>query len=173
MGTDWSLEPAAAADEVLSFVYRERYGQLVGLAFLLVGDRGLAEEVVQEAFARTLEAWGRLRRPDDPFFYVRRVVVNLARSAIRRRVFGRRQTADVTRHNPGADETVVADESRREVMRALAGLPRRQRECVVLRYFEECSTEETAAALGVSPSAVKTHLQRALQALERTLGGTR
>jgi RNA polymerase sigma-70 factor (sigma-E family) len=164
---------SAAAGDALALVYRQRYRYLVGLAYLLLDDRGLAEETVQEAFARTLEGWGRLRRAEDPFAYVRQSVINLSRSALRRRMLLRRRPAEAAADDPGADAGVVAGESRRELVAALRTLPRRQRECVVLRYFQECSTEEAATALGISESAVKTHVQRALAALERSLGGSR
>jgi RNA polymerase sigma factor (sigma-70 family) len=72
-----------------------------------------------------------------------------------------------------ADVAVLASESRREVIDAVRSLPQRQRECVVLRYFEECSTAETAAALGIGEGAVKTHLHRGLKAMEEKLEATR
>jgi RNA polymerase sigma-70 factor (sigma-E family) len=163
----------ASAEEVLSGVFRERYSSLVGLARLLLDDRSQAEEVVQEAFARTLEAWERLRNVDDPYPYVRRTVVNLARSGLRRRVVARRSIPERAVHVPGTESDAIASESRREIVHALRSLPRRQRECVVLRYFEESSTEETADVLGISEGSVKTHLHRALQALETMLEATR
>ena len=136
-------------------------------------EREQAEEVVMEAFARTLEAWGRLRNVDDPYPYVRRAVVNLARSGLRRRMVGRRVRLAAVPDAPGSDVVVLAAESRSELVGAVRSLPRRQRECVVLRYFEDCSTDQTADVLGISPGSVKTHLHRALQALEQSLESTR
>ena len=57
----------------------------------------------------------------------------------------------------------------RNIAAAVRALPRRQRECVVLRFYLDASTAETAAALGVSEGSVKTHLHRALGALAREL----
>ena len=54
------------------------YSQLVGLARLLLDDRGQAEEVVQEAFVRTYTGWKRVRRKEDPLPYLRSTIVNLA-----------------------------------------------------------------------------------------------
>jgi RNA polymerase sigma-70 factor (sigma-E family) len=151
--------------DALAAVYREHYATLVGLARLLLDERGLAEEVVQEAFARTYAAWPRLRTPDDPLPYVRRAVVNLARGGLRRRIVARRATVAPAADAPSAEDGVLAAARDREVADAVRALPRRQRECVVLRYFLECSTAQTADALGVSDGTVKQHLHRALAAL--------
>lgn len=166
-------ERPVGSDDALSAVFFERYSSLVGLARLLLDRREEAEEVVQEAFARTLEGWDRVRSSGDPYPYVRRAVVNLARSGIRRRVVARRRILEAVPDSVGADVAVLARESHREIIDALASLPQRQRECVVLRYFEECSTAETAEALGISEGAVKTHLHRALGSMEKTLEATR
>ena len=61
------------------------------------------------------------------------------------------------------------EESRREVVEALRGLPHRQRECLALRYYLELSIEEIADALGVSANSVKTHLKRGLRGLAAVL----
>jgi RNA polymerase sigma-70 factor (sigma-E family) len=173
MGADMPVGRAERADEVIGRVFSERYSSLVGLARLLLDERSQAEEVVQEAFAKTLEAWPRLRNVDDPFPYVRRAVVNLSRSGLRRRGVARRRVLEAVPDAVPADVAVMASESRREVIAALKTLPQRQREVVVLRYFDECSTEETADVLGISEGSVKTHLHRALAALEKSLEGTR
>jgi RNA polymerase sigma-70 factor (ECF subfamily) len=70
---------------------------------------------------------------------------------------------------PSAEETATARESRQEVVDALRELPRRQRDCIALRYYLELSIEQIAATLGVSPNSVKTHLQRGLRTLAQTL----
>jgi RNA polymerase sigma-70 factor (sigma-E family) len=154
----------------LADVYATHYAVLVGLARLLLDERGLAEEVVQEAFARTYAAWPRLRTPDDPLPYVRRAVVNLARGGLRRRMVARRAVGPRAAAAPSAESGALAGERRREVAAAVRALPRRQRECVVLRYFLDCSTAETADALGVSEGTVKQHLHRALGTLAVALG---
>jgi RNA polymerase sigma-70 factor (sigma-E family) len=171
----WSHSRRAAppAEEALAVVFRQHYSSLVGLARLLLDDRDQAEEVVQEAFARTWAGWSRVRAAKDPFPYVRRCVVNLARSGLRRRGVARRQYLEPVPDVPPIETSIVADESRREVAAALHALPRRQRECVVLRYYLDCSTKETADALGMSEGSVKTHLHRALTAMEKTLEESR
>jgi RNA polymerase sigma-70 factor (sigma-E family) len=158
-------------DEVLGRLFRDEYGSLVGLARLLLDDRGQAEEAVQEAFARTYDRWSRVRDHDDALPYVRRAVVNAARGGLRRRRTARRHRPERAPDAPSAEAGVVRHESRREVVAALRALPARQRECVVLRFYLDCSTAETAATLGVSEGSVKTHLHRALAALARELEG--
>lgn len=158
------------ADTVLSALFRSQYARLVGLARLLLDDRAQAEEVVQEAFARTYASWGRVRDRDDALPYVRQVVVNLARGGLRRR-----RTARGVRLTPAPDvvsaEIVAATlERKREIADAVRALPRRQRECVVLRYYLDCSIAETAAALKISSGSVKQHLHRAHAALALDLG---
>jgi RNA polymerase sigma factor (sigma-70 family) len=123
---------------------------------------------VQEALAR---AWERAERGEQirsPEAWVRTVAVNLIRTGFRRLGAERRarQALAAERSRPASD---AADE-RVDVARALAGLPRRQREATVLRYYLALSVEEIAATLGVSEGAAKTTLFRARQALAETLG---
>jgi RNA polymerase sigma-70 factor (sigma-E family) len=169
--TPVTASPTADADEVLSRLFRVEYESLVGLARLLLDDRGQAEEVVQEAFARTYDGWARVRDREDPLPYVRRAVVNLARGGLRRRITARRHRLNPLPDAPSAEAAAMHGESRREVMAALHALPARQRECVVLRFYLECSTAEAASALGISEGAVKTHLHRAMGALAERLEG--
>ncbi|MGQ0431517.1 MAG: SigE family RNA polymerase sigma factor [Microthrixaceae bacterium] len=156
---------------MLSRVFRQHYESLVGLARLLLDQRTEAEEVVQEAFARTYDRWAQLRKRGDPLPYVRRSVVNLARGGLRRRLIARRYRPDPEVHTPSAESGAIRAETSRLVIDAVRHLPRRQRECVVLRYYLDCSTAEAAATLGVSEGAVKTHLHRALDALAHRLEG--
>jgi RNA polymerase sigma-70 factor (sigma-E family) len=152
---------------VLGEVFRGHYSSLVGLARLL--DRDDADELVQEAFVRVHVAWERLHDQDDPLPYLRQVVVNLARSGIRRKVLARRRPLTLAPPVRAAEDDALAGDDRRAVRAALDVLSVRQRECVVLRYFLDCSTEETAEALGVSEGTVKTHLHRGLAAMEKVL----
>lgn len=175
MGTERSDErlpsavPAVVAEDVLRRIFEERYESLVGLARLLLDERGAAEEVVQEAFVRVWDGWDRLRRPDDPLPYLRSTVMNLARGRLRRRVVARRKPVPAVVDGPSAEDHAVTRDDRRRVAEVLRTLPGRQRECVVLRYYLECSTAETAVTLGISEGSVKTHLHRALGAMAREL----
>ncbi len=84
------------------------------------------------------------------------------------------------RHRPPAEpdpelpeDVVTGREQARAVVAALGALPRRQRDCVVLRYYLELGPPEIAATLGLSTNSVKTHLRRGLHAMETALSPTR
>jgi RNA polymerase sigma-70 factor (sigma-E family) len=166
-----SIEPPERDDRdvVLAELFRAEYSPLVQLARLLVDERGQAEEVVQEAFARTYEAWPRLRDPEDPLPYVRRAVVNQARGRLRRRLTVRRTGIAPADDAASAESEAETGARRREVVAAVLALPRRQRECVALRYLDDSPVALVAETLGISEGAVKQHLHRALVALARTL----
>jgi RNA polymerase sigma-70 factor (ECF subfamily) len=135
----------------------------------LVDDPGQAEEVVQEAFIRTFMNRSKLKNADDPLPYVRRAVVNLARSRLRRRRTERLHRTDARRDIPSAESTASDRARDDEVLRAIAELPRRQRECVTLRFYTECSMDEIAATLQISSGSVKQHLHRAIGTLGKRL----
>jgi RNA polymerase sigma-70 factor (sigma-E family) len=136
--------------------------QLLRLAVLLSGDRQLAEELVQEAFARLWHRRDTLRDPEAGIGYLRVTLVNLARSSHRRRLRELRQPE----RQQGVTVTDPPDiAGRLDVLRALARLPMRKRACVVLRYFADLSEEETARLLGVSVGTVKSQTHRGLAQL--------
>jgi len=157
----------------LAELYRSHWGPLVGTATWLLGDRPLAEEVVQDSFIRLVEHWHRINDPGAAGAWLRRTVVNLSRTRVRRLALGRRK------HQLLAGRTATTDvsaESYGEGLRdgpvgqAISGLPRRQRECVVLRFVHDLSVDEIANTLDVSTGSVKTHLHRGLKALGAELG---
>jgi RNA polymerase sigma-70 factor (sigma-E family) len=150
-------------------LFRDHYAQLVKLASLLVDDRESAEEVVQEAFLRLFRHWDRLERIDAAPAYLRTSVVNISRSSLRRRAVRRRQPFGPLDPEPAADLHVIARQADDEVFAAISALPRRQRECMVLRYYLDLSDSEIAETLGVSLGAVKSYVHRALDALASTL----
>jgi RNA polymerase sigma-70 factor (sigma-E family) len=158
------IELRARAEDALREIYQAEFTRLVGLARLLVDRREDAEEVVQEAFARTWANLARVRG-DDPLPYVRRAVVNLSRGRLRRL-----RTARAHRDAPPADaesaeQGAVRHASDRAVIERLATLPSRQRECVVLRFYADLSVPDIARSLGVAEGSVKSHLHRAMTTL--------
>jgi RNA polymerase sigma-70 factor (sigma-E family) len=164
-------DPTAASD--LAGLFRERHAELVRLAVLVVGDRPTAEDVVQDVFARLC---ARTLLPDrDGLAYVRAAVLNGCRSVLRRRALARRLRGpgDLDRSDAAPDsaenEAMLA-EDRRQVLAALATLPVRRREVLVLRYWLGLSEAEIAAVLGISPGTVKSNAARGLAALARALG---
>jgi RNA polymerase sigma-70 factor (sigma-E family) len=132
-------------------------------AWLLSGDPGRAEDLVQETLARTWQAWPRIRRADNAESYVRKVMVNLNVSWWRRR-WWRESPQAALPEQPGKDLTGQAD-LRDAVRRALAVLPPRQRAVLVLRYYEDWTEAQTAAALGCSVGTVKSQAHRAIARL--------
>ncbi|HET6952000.1 MAG TPA: SigE family RNA polymerase sigma factor [Acidimicrobiales bacterium] len=150
-------------------VFRERYTELVGLAGLLLADRGAAEEVVQDAFAKFHLSRHRVTDPDREVAYLRSIVCNLSRGRLRRRALERRRRPVPERDEDARPDAALARHQRDVVAAALARLPRRQRECVVLRYWLDLPEREIAATLGIAPGSVKSHLHRGLAALESRL----
>jgi len=148
----------------------EREGRsLVRLAGLFVDDRNAAEDLVQEAFIRLARSSHRINDPAKAAAYLRSIVLNLARDHNRRGLVSlRHHHAASTEHSTGDDDIELRDDHR-EVIDALRALPHRQRDCVVLRYYQELGIDEIAEALGISRNSVKTHLKRGLAATETRL----
>jgi RNA polymerase sigma-70 factor (sigma-E family) len=143
---------------------RSSSDRLVRTAYLLCGDRGHAEDLVQTALLRTARRWTAARQ--DPGAYARRVLVNLAKDRwrdLRRRPGEKALEIDVA--IPVTDG--VAD--RDQLLRAARTLPAGQRAVLVLRYFDDLSVAETAAALGCSEGTVKSQTARALDRLRSAL----
>jgi RNA polymerase sigma-70 factor (ECF subfamily) len=140
------------------------YPRVVAAVAAVCGDRGQAEDAVQEALAR---AWDRGRRGlivDSLPAWITRVAINISRSAARSAA-RRRRTEE--RSLPVPDEGSTAESI--DVLRAVGALPRRQREAVVVRYFLGYDVRGTAAVLGVSEGTVKTLMSRARSTLAARL----
>ena len=159
-------------DDPLAALHRDNYAPLVRLATVVVGDAGLAEQVVQDAFVKLATRWGGLRRIDNPPAYLRSMVLNGCRSHLRHRKVGERydarRTVAAAIATPEAEALAHAQHDR--MVAALRRLPERQREALVLRYYLDLPEAEIAAAMRVSPGSVKTHLHRGLAALANQLG---
>lgn len=156
-------------DEALRELFDGQYRSLVRLAALLTDDRETAEDVVQEAFVRMYLSWGRLRDLSAAAPYLRSIVLNLARSGLRRRLVANRRGRRVERDVVSAEDDVLLREDQRAVLDALRSLPRRQRECLTLRYYLEWSETEIAEELGISAGSVKSHASRGIAALAAKL----
>lgn len=140
-------------------------------AYLLVGDRGLAEDLVQTSLAKTYASWGQVRELAAARGYARTVMVNTATSWFRRRSW-RNETATADPRVPGVpDRSELADHTDRlAIVAALARLPPRQRAVVVLRFYEDLSVEQTAQVLSVTVGTVKSQTSHALAKLRVSLG---
>lgn len=145
------------------------YPGLVAAVALVSGSRPAAEDAVQEALLR---AWERSERGvsiESLDAWVATVALNLARSGVRRLIAERRARSRI---RAGAGTREPLDAERMDVERALAGLPRRQREAVVCRYYLGMDTKEVATVLKVTEGTVKSTLFRARAALAAALGET-
>ncbi|MBO3751822.1 SigE family RNA polymerase sigma factor [Streptosporangiaceae bacterium NEAU-GS5] len=151
-------------------LFAEHHLGLVRLALLMVGDQATAEDVVQEAFARTHVGRRRLRDPDRALAYIRSAVLNGCRSVLRRRSVVFRRAEPYEPPIWSAESAVMLSEDRREVLAGLRDLPRRQREALVLRYYLDLSVGEIADAMRISGSSVRSTISRGLAALGRRLG---
>lgn len=115
---------------------------------------------------RIHRAWPRVT---DPPAYLRATVLNLARSGLRRQLVARRHAPTPERDAAAAEDAVMLREEHREVLAALRSLPRRQRECLALRYYLDLPEAEIAGTLGISTGSVKSHTHRGLAALASKL----
>jgi RNA polymerase sigma-70 factor (sigma-E family) len=159
---------AGARDGPDGFVelFHGHAAQLVRLATLLGADD--AEDVVQESFCKLYAAWSRIRA-DNPIPYLHRIVANEVRSRQRRRLTARRYTPPPEPPLGSAEETAIERAEHRLLLEALARLPHRRREALVLRYWLDLTIPQIAEVMGVSPGTVKAQLSRGLRALEKNL----
>jgi len=157
------MQTSMPPDGFAEFV-AERSAGLLRAAWLLTGDAGRAEDLLQTALAATWRHWGRVADAGDPEGYVRKAMLRTYVSWWRRRWRSEvptEQLPEQTQHSDLAGEQAGRD----AVRRALAGLSRQQRAVVVLRYAEDRSVAETAALLNCSPGTVKVQASRALARL--------
>jgi len=161
-------DPGRGADEAIESLFHAFYPRLVRTGYALVGDWDLAEQLAQEAYLRLWRRWRWLKDPQAAPMYLQRTVVNAARDTIRRRVIERRALnagAEPSAPTPADPADVI------ELRRAIAALPARKRECVVLRYLLGLSEAETADALGISVGTVKSQTHKGLRMLRERLAG--
>jgi RNA polymerase sigma factor (sigma-70 family) len=142
----------------LEAVYRSSRLALTRLAFLLVGDRSEAEDIVQTVFTTAAARWDTI---NDPSAYLRRGVVNRANDAHRR---SSRPVATI-----GPTDAYVDQPELDELWRLVQGLPTAQRAVVVLRFYEDADLGDIATLLGRPASTVRSDLRRALQKLRGSL----
>jgi RNA polymerase sigma-70 factor (sigma-E family) len=157
------------ADHMLTEIYVDEYRSLVRLGVLLLHDVATAEEVVQEAFIAMHTGWRRLRDTEKALSYLRQAVVNRSRSVLRHRSVVDRNAPKHVPDAPSAETGAIALLERSSVISALRGLPDRQREAIVLRYYADLSEAEIAATMGISKGAVKSHTARGMAALKSVL----
>lgn len=156
----------------LTETYRAHYRSLLGLAALLLDDTASCEDVVQEAFIRVHSARGRVRDPEKTLAYLRQTVVNLSRSALRRRIIGLKLLSKPMPDMASAEEGAYEILERDQLKAAMRALQRRQREVLVLRYFADMTEAQVAEALGISLGSVKAYGSRGIAALRVAMEAT-
>ena len=163
------IEPLPMEAAAFEQFFEAEYTHLSEALYLLTGDPFEAEDVAQEAMARVLERWERIRTMDSPTGYVYRTAMNLNRKRVRRlAVRARRVFADV----PTPDHsTVIGDQQ--DVRQALAKISAREREALVLVDWLEMSADEAGSVLGIKASSVRVRLHRGRTNLREHLGGSR
>jgi RNA polymerase sigma-70 factor (sigma-E family) len=156
------MDPEAEFAEL----FATQWPRLYRVAVAVAGDRGAAEDAVQAAFAKAYAAWPRVRRADHVEAYLRRMVVNEILGSRRSGWFRRERPHEYVETGATAShDDAVAD--RDVVWAAVLALPVRQRAVIVLRYYEDLSEEQIAAALGCSRGTVKSQASAALANLRR------
>jgi RNA polymerase sigma-70 factor (sigma-E family) len=152
-------------------VFTGQYPSLVRLAAMLLDDSHAAEDIVQDAYVRVATRRHRLRDPHKALAYLRQTVVNLARNALRRRLMARRHAGSSLPAAASAEDDAIDRFERQAVVRSLRARPRRHREVLVLRYYLDCSVEETAELLGLRAGSVKAYASRGFQQLKALVEG--
>jgi RNA polymerase sigma-70 factor (sigma-E family) len=154
------------SDEEFSQFVHGAWARLYRTAYLLVGDSGLAEDLVQTALAKTYAAWPKVRDVQAAPGFARTTMVNTASSWFRKHGWRNEVPTELL-----PDHSRDADLSDRPaVLDALRRLPPRQRAVVVLRFYEDLSVAETAHALGCTDGTVKSQTSKALDTLRGLLG---
>lgn len=168
-GGERDAEPDAEA--MLTGLYREHALRLIRLAYVMLGNRQAAEDVVQDAFAGLYRRWDRLTDHTKALLYLRSSVLNGCRTAIKRN----RPVLELVDIHPAvpastsAETAVLAREQRHLLMHAIRRLPARQRETLVLRFYLGEPDAEIARLMGIRESTVRSTTHRALAALGRLL----
>jgi RNA polymerase sigma-70 factor, ECF subfamily len=159
------VSDGSSAEAAFTAFVARSYVALVRTGYLLTGDRGLAEDLVQQCLMTTYRAWPRLTAPETAAAYTR---TSMVRQAVRWR--SRRWRGEVP--TPDPPDVAVGDrtaevELAEQVRRALMTLPARQRAVLVLRFFDDLPEPAVAAILRCSVGTVKSRTSRALQTLRR------
>lgn len=147
-----------------------RLAGLLRYAVVLTGDRDLAQDIVQEVLARAQVRWSKIAKADSPDRYVRQMVLNEYLSWRRRwsvrniQAVGER-LIDLTDRQTALHDPAQALVDSDELWNRLAGLPRKQRAVLVLRYYEQLRDDEIAELLGCAPTTVRSNASKALKAL--------
>ncbi|MFG2885855.1 SigE family RNA polymerase sigma factor [Streptomyces sp. NPDC048297] len=164
-----------ARDEEFQSFMVGRWPRLMRTAFLLTGEQHAAEDLVQSTLEQAFVAWRRVGAADDPEAYVRRVMINLHARKHRRRLkefLAPRDDSGMVHEVAGTGDPIAQADDRGALLTALAQLPARQREAVVLRYWEDLTETQAAEAMGCSVGTVKSNTAKGIAKLRAIPGLT-
>ncbi|GGS11809.1 MULTISPECIES: SigE family RNA polymerase sigma factor [Streptomyces] len=145
-----------------------RWPRLMRTAFLLTGEQHAAEDLVQSTLEQVYTAWRRVGAADDPEAYVRRVMINVHARKHRRRLrefLAPKDDSGLVREVADTGDRIAQADDRSALLKALAQLPARQREAVVLRYWEDLTETQAAEAMGCSVGTVKSSAAKGIAKL--------
>lgn len=163
-----TLEGVSLSSQDFAEFFRREYARTARACLLLTGSRAEAEDLVQEAFVRVYARWDHVSGMDSPEGYLFRSALNLNRKRLRWLAVRARH---LTRVDASRDELDVA-EDRLDALRAVATLPRAQREALVLVEWLDLDSDEAARVLGIAPSSLRGRLHRARKGLKERYGGS-
>ncbi|MGC4985689.1 MULTISPECIES: SigE family RNA polymerase sigma factor [unclassified Streptomyces] len=145
-----------------------RWPRLMRTAFLLTGEQHAAEDLVQTTLEQVYVAWRRVGSADEPEAYVRRVMINAHARRHRRKLkefLAPKDDSGLNREVPDSGDPIARADDRGALITALTQLPPRQRQAVVLRYWEDLSESQAAEAMGCSVGAVKSNAAKGIAKL--------
>ncbi|MDR3083571.1 MAG: SigE family RNA polymerase sigma factor [Streptomyces sp.] len=157
-----------ARDEEFRRFMIGRWRPLMRTAFLLTGERHAAEDLVQSTLERVYTAWRKVDAADDPEAYVRRVMINMHARRHRKKLkefLAPKSDSALVREEADRGDRIAQADDRGALLEALAQLPTRQREAVVLRYWEDLTETQTAHAMGCSVGTVKSNTAKGISKL--------
>jgi RNA polymerase sigma-70 factor (sigma-E family) len=150
-----------------------RWPRLMRTAFLLTGEQHAAEDLVQTTLEQVYVAWRRVGSADEPEAYVRRVMINAHARRHRRKLkefLAPKDDSGLNREVPDSGDPIARADDRGALITALTQLPPRQRQAVVLRYWEDLSESQAAEAMGCSVGAVKSNAAKGIAKLRAIPG---
>lgn len=162
----------ARSEEFQSFM-TGRWPRLMRTAFLLTGEQHAAEDLVQSTLEQVFVAWRKVGSADDPEAYVRRVMINAHARRHRRRLkefLAPKDDSGLVREIADTGDRIAQADDRSALLKALVQLPPRQREAVVLRYWEDLTETQAAEAMGCSVGTVKSNAAKGIAKLRAIPG---
>ncbi|MFG2947600.1 SigE family RNA polymerase sigma factor [Streptomyces adustus] len=160
-------------DEEFQAFVTGRWPRLMRTAFLLTGEQHAAEDLVQSTLEKTFVAWRRVGSADDPEAYVRRVMINAHARRHRRKLrefLAPRDDSGLAHEIADTGDRISQADDRNALLKALVQLPPRQRQAVVLRYWEDLTESQAAEAMGCSVGAVKSNAAKGIAKLRAVPG---